>query len=57
MPAKDVDDVTISRMLDPETNPAAAGHEWYEVLRQTGIHYYDWTQPYQRFGTFQLIEA
>jgi len=54
---KDVDDVTISRMLDPQTNPAAAGQEWYEVLRQNGIHYYDWTQPYQRFGTFQLIEA
>jgi hypothetical protein len=27
------------------------------VLRQNGIVYHDLTQPYERFGAFQLIEA
>ena len=27
------------------------------MLQQNGIHYYDLVQPYQRAGTFQLIEA
>jgi hypothetical protein len=53
----DVDDLTISRMVDPATNPAAAGHEVHEILQQNGIHYYDWIQPYQRFSTFQAIET
>jgi len=47
----------VSRLTSPDLNPAAAGHQWYEVLQQNGIHYYDLVQPYQRAGTFQLIEA
>jgi hypothetical protein len=47
----------VSRLTSSDLNPAAAGHEWYEVLRQNGVHYYDLVQPYQRAGTFQLIEA
>jgi hypothetical protein len=47
----------VSRISNPELNPAAAGHKWHEVLQLNGIHYYDLIQPYQRAGAFQLIEA
>jgi hypothetical protein len=47
----------VSRLTSPDLNPAAAGHQWWEVLQQNGIHYYDVIQPYQRAGAFQLIEA
>jgi ABC-type transport system involved in multi-copper enzyme maturation permease subunit len=47
----------VSRLTSSDLNPAAAGHQWYEVLQQNGIHYYDLIQPYQRAGAFQLIEA
>ena len=47
----------VSRLTSSDINPAAAGHPWYEVLQQRGIHYYDMVQPYQRAGAFQLIEA
>jgi len=47
----------VSRITNEQFNPAAAGHEWYEVLQQNGIHYYDLIHPYQRAGTFHLIET
>lgn len=47
----------ISRISNSDLNPAAAGREWYEVLQLNGIHYYSLIHPYQRAGTFQLIES
>ena len=52
-----VSSADVSRLTSSDLNPAATGHQWYEVLQQNGIHYYDQTQPYQRAGAFQLIEA
>jgi ABC-type transport system involved in multi-copper enzyme maturation permease subunit len=53
----EVSSADVSRLTSSNLNPAAAGHPWYEVLQQNGIHYHDLVQPYQRAGTFQLIEA
>ena len=53
----EVSSTDVARLISSDLNPAAAGHQWYEVLQQNGIHYYDLIQPYQRGGTFQLIEA
>lgn len=47
----------ITRITSEQFNPAAKGHEWYDTLRQNGIHYYDLVQPYHRATLFQLIEA
>jgi hypothetical protein len=47
----------VSRITNQDFNSAAAGHQWYEVLQQKGIHYYDLIHPYQRAGAFQLIES
>jgi len=53
----EVSSTDVARLISPDLNPAAAGHQWYEVLQQNGIHYSTLVQPYQRGGTFQLIEA
>jgi ABC-2 family transporter protein len=53
----EVSSTDVARLISSDLNPAAAGHQWYEVLQQNGIHYYTLVQPYQRGGTFQLIEA
>lgn len=53
----EVSSTDVARLISPDLNPAAAGHQWYEVLQQNGIHYYTLVQPYQRGGIFQLIEA
>jgi hypothetical protein len=51
-----VPESTINHLVNPAFNPAAAGLDEGTVLRQHGIHYLDAVQPWQRAGTFQLIE-
>lgn len=52
-----VSHAVIRQLTDPAFNPDAARTTWDDVLRQHGIHYVDLVQPYQRAGTFQLIET
>jgi hypothetical protein len=51
-----VPETTISYLMNPAYNPDAAGLDEGTVLTRHGIHYVDRVQPYQRAGTFQLIE-
>jgi len=51
-----VPEATIVALTNPADNPAAAGLDESIVLTRHGIHYVDRVQPYQRAGTFQLIE-
>jgi ABC-type transport system involved in multi-copper enzyme maturation permease subunit len=48
---------TMQRLTNPALNPEAVNTSWADVLQRHGIHYVDAVQPYQRAGTFQLIEA